>query len=138
MINTSTASSTSGRPLLKTLSGSTAPATTAALILSITSIIMMTMTAPVPANAIKPRNEALCNTGLFENFLEFRCTPLGNIEDEGYSKAMSKREQAMTDSLLSKLSFSSDGTTETRTERTDTENKDTTIPAPIQVDSEER
>lgn len=66
----------------------------------------------LPAHAVKPRNEALCNTGLFENFLEYRCTPIGNIEDEGQSRAMSSQEQAATDSLLSKLSLGldSDGT----------------------------
>lgn len=66
----------------------------------------------LPAHAVKPRNEALCNTGLFENFQEYRCTPLGNIEDEGKSKALSSQEEAAADSLLSKLgSFATETTT---------------------------
>lgn len=55
------------------------------------------------ARAVKPRNEALCDTGLFDNFLEYRCTPLGNIEDEGAGRKMSETEESTTSSLMSKL-----------------------------------
>jgi len=56
-----------------------------------------------PVRAVKPRNEALCDTGLFDNFLEYRCTPLGNIEDEGAGRKMSESEESATNSLMSKL-----------------------------------
>jgi hypothetical protein len=55
------------------------------------------------AYALKPRNEALCGTGLFENFLEYRCTSIGNIQDEGYTRPLTDQETQSTDSLLSKL-----------------------------------
>ena len=67
------------------------------------------------AHAVQPRNEALCNTGLFEHFLEYRCTPLGNIQDEGQTKALSSQEQVTTDSLLSKLSLEDSHTTASST-----------------------
>mmetsp|Transcript_19781 Transcript_19781/g.25468 ORF Transcript_19781/g.25468 Transcript_19781/m.25468 type:complete len:169 (-) Transcript_19781:311-817(-) len=67
---------------------------------TITSVLFGTCE---PAQALKPRNEALCNTGLFENFLEYRCTPIGNIADEGLGKDLTAKEQASTDSLMSKL-----------------------------------
>jgi len=64
----------------------------------------LSVAAPAdPARAVKPRNEALCDTGLFENFLEYRCTPVGNIEDEGIGKKLSATEEAAADSLMSKL-----------------------------------
>ena len=56
-----------------------------------------------PSHAVQPRNEALCQTGLFENFLEYRCTPVGDIQDEGVAKALLSQEEATTDSLLLKL-----------------------------------
>ena len=50
-----------------------------------------------------PKNEILCNTGLFENFQEYRCTSLGNISDEGKVKEIDAKEQGSMDSLLSKM-----------------------------------
>ncbi|KAG7363197.1 hypothetical protein IV203_026557 [Nitzschia inconspicua] len=59
-----------------------------------------------PAWALKPRNEALCGTGLFTNFLEYRCTDLGDISDEGQKTSFSNTNDAGTaDSLLSKLNL---------------------------------
>ena len=55
------------------------------------------------AQAVKPRNEALCDSGLFENFLEYRCTPLGNIEDEATGRELSESEELTSSSLMSKL-----------------------------------
>ena len=55
------------------------------------------------ANAVTPKNEILCNTGLFENFQEYRCTSLGDISDEGKVKEIDAKEQGSMDSLLSKM-----------------------------------
>jgi hypothetical protein len=60
------------------------------------------------AMALQPRNEPLCSTGLFENFMEYKCTPIGDIQDEGMSKDLTPAEVAATDSLLTKLGVSSD------------------------------
>jgi hypothetical protein len=68
--------------------------------------------SPPASHAVKPRNEALCNTGLFENFLEYRCTAIGNIQDEGYTKELSAEETQSTDSLLSKLGLGGDNDAE--------------------------
>jgi hypothetical protein len=68
--------------------------------------------SPPASHAVKPRNEALCNTGLFENFLEYRCTAVGNIQDEGYTKELSAEETQSTDSLLSKLGLGGDNDAE--------------------------
>jgi hypothetical protein len=58
---------------------------------------------PSVAQAVQPRNEVLCDSGLFDNFLEYRCTPLGNIEDEAAGRNLSESEESTTNSLLSKL-----------------------------------
>jgi len=59
------------------------------------------------AMALQPRNEPLCSTGLFENFMEYKCTPIGDIQDEGFSRDLTPAEAAETDSLLTKLGVSS-------------------------------
>lgn len=59
--------------------------------------------SPSDAQAVQPRNEVLCDSGLFDNFLEYRCTPLGNIEDEGAGRKLSESEESTTNSLISKL-----------------------------------
>ena len=63
------------------------------------------MNAP-RADALKPQNEALCGTGFFEHIYEYKCTAIGDIEDEGSVKAMSSDEVGLTDSLMEKLGFS--------------------------------
>jgi len=68
------------------------------------SLLLLAVT---PAEAVKPRNAALCDTGLFDNLMEYRCTPLGNIEDEGTSRNLSEKEESAADSLMSKLFDSS-------------------------------
>ena len=55
--------------------------------------------------AVKPRNEMLCGTGFFTNIWQYKCTDLGDIEDEGKIKAMSIEEESKTDSLMGKLSM---------------------------------
>jgi hypothetical protein len=52
-----------------------------------------------PAWALKPRNEALCGTGLFTNFLEYRCTDLGDISDEGQKTSFSNSNEAVPPTL---------------------------------------
>lgn len=63
---------------------------------------------PRPSNALKPKNENLCGTGLFEHFQEYRCTPIGNILDEGVSKDLTESDAGLTDSLMGKLGISSE------------------------------
>ena len=58
---------------------------------------------PSPAHALKQKNEALCGTGFFEHIYEYKCTAIGDIEDEGYSKGLSQAETGLTDSLMGKL-----------------------------------
>jgi hypothetical protein len=55
------------------------------------------------AQAVKPRNEMLCGTGFFTNIWQYKCTDLGDIEDEGKIKAMSTEEESKMDSLMGKL-----------------------------------
>jgi hypothetical protein len=55
------------------------------------------------AQAVKPRNEMLCGTGFFTNIWQYKCTDLGDIEDEGKIKAMSAEEEAKMDTLMGKL-----------------------------------
>jgi len=64
-----------------------------------------TVMVPSPALALKPKNEALCGTGFFEHIYEYKCTAIGDIEDEGTSRVMSKDENGLTDSLMGKLGF---------------------------------
>lgn len=73
---------------------------TAALLLPFATVM-----APSPALALKPKNEALCGTGFFEHIYEYKCTAIGDIEDEGTSRVMSKDENGLTDSLMGKLGF---------------------------------
>lgn len=58
---------------------------------------------PLPAQALKERNEALCGTGFFENYNPYRCTDIGDILDEGTSSPLSQSEEAKLDSLMSKF-----------------------------------
>lgn len=62
---------------------------------------------PSPAHALKQKNEALCGTGFFEHIYEYKCTAIGDIEDEGYSKGLSQAESGLTDSLMGKLGVDS-------------------------------
>lgn len=81
-----------------------------------TAAIVNIVTAQ-PSWAIKPRNEALCGTGLFTNFLEYRCTDLGDISDEGQKTSFSSSNDAGTaDSLLSKLNLELDDSFQTTTD----------------------
>ena len=57
------------------------------------------------ANALQERNEALCSTGFFTNIWQYKCTVVGDIEDEGVAKELSSDDERTVDSLLSKLSI---------------------------------
>ena len=70
--------------------------------IAVTFVITVT-TFTSSANALQPRNEPLCSTGLFEHFMEYKCTPIGDIADEGRGKKMSLVEERTTDALLYKL-----------------------------------
>jgi len=62
-----------------------------------------------PALAIQPKNEALCSTGFFENSWQYKCTELGDIEDEGKATGLSRVQETAADSLFDKLQqFSND------------------------------
>ncbi len=63
---------------------------------------------PTPAQALKPKNDALCGTGFFEHIYEYKCTAIGDIEDEGKTKKMNSNEIGITDSLMGKLNISDD------------------------------
>ena len=63
--------------------------------------------AAYKGHALKQKNEALCGTGFFEHIYEYKCTAIGDIEDEGYSKGLSQAETGLTDSLMGKLGVDS-------------------------------
>lgn len=67
------------------------------------AVVAAVATIPSPALALKAKNEALCGTGFFEHIYEYKCTAIGDIEDEGYSKSLSQAETGLTDSLMGKL-----------------------------------
>lgn len=66
--------------------------------------------------ALQERNEALCGTGFFTNIWQYKCTDLGDIEDEGKAKELSDEDQGTVDSLLAKLNFESAGLKDTKEE----------------------
>ena len=68
-----------------------------------TSIFLAASSSSKPSHALKPRNEQLCGTGFFDNFMEYRCTDIGDISDEGKSTSLSASEAGAADSLLSKM-----------------------------------
>jgi hypothetical protein len=63
---------------------------------------------PRSAWAVQERNEALCGTGFFTNFMEYRCTELGDISDEGLPGALSDSQSERADALLSKFQLVDD------------------------------
>ncbi len=83
------------------------------------------MTAnPSPANALQKRNEALCGTGFFEHFNEFRCTAIGDISDEGGAKKLNENESMAADSLMGKLGLSTSDIDMGETNKKDTDKQD--------------
>lgn len=63
------------------------------------------MALPPAAHALQEKNEVLCNTGFFTNVGAWYCTDIGNIGDEGKSKALSDEANSRVDSLMSKFDF---------------------------------
>jgi hypothetical protein len=45
-----------------------------------------------PAKALQEKNDVLCGTGFFTHIFEYKCTEIGDIEDEGTSKGLSSTE----------------------------------------------
>merc|ERR1712238_96225 len=70
--------------------------------------IMMAATVPTPALALRNKNEALCSTGFFEHIYEYKCTSIGDIEDEGTSKKLGQVEINVADNLMAKLGLDTD------------------------------
>lgn len=95
----------SRRDVFKTTYHSFNIAVAAAVTLTTTTTILTPTSA---AYALQPRNELFCSTGLFEHFMEYKCTPIGDILDEGVSKELTNVEEQTTDSLLSKLGIDDD------------------------------
>lgn len=62
---------------------------------------------PRSAWAVQERNEALCGTGFFTNFMEYRCTEIGDISDEGLPGGLSDSQSQRADALLSKFQLDS-------------------------------
>ena len=67
-------------------------------------------------SALQERNEALCGTGFFTNIWQYKCTDLGDIEDEGVAKELSDQDQGTVDSLMAKLNFESVGVKDAKDE----------------------
>mmetsp|Transcript_1911 Transcript_1911/g.2541 ORF Transcript_1911/g.2541 Transcript_1911/m.2541 type:complete len:158 (-) Transcript_1911:131-604(-) len=63
---------------------------------------------PDEARALKARDELLCGTGFFTNIAQWKCTDIGDILDEGQSKALDTKQESATDSLMSKMNLSFD------------------------------
>ncbi len=77
------------------------------------SFLAVPIAIPLPfikareADALQPKNDLLCGTGFFEHIYEYKCTVIGDIQDEGIAKDMSSKEVDMTDNLIWKLGLSS-------------------------------
>jgi len=80
--------------------------------------------APSPSHALQKKNEALCGTGFFEHFNEFRCTAIGDISDEGNSRKLKDDEVNATDSLMSKMGLSLDDLGEVDINKTSQKNNE--------------
>lgn len=92
--------------------------------LSVPSIVCL---HPSSALALKQKNEALCGTGFFEHIYEYKCTSIGDIEDEGTSKELSSAETGVTDSLMGKLGFDTDDVIESTDYNSNSNNKSNDI-----------
>jgi hypothetical protein len=60
-----------------------------------------------PAKALQEKNDVLCGTGFFTHIFEYKCTEIGDIEDEGTSKGLSSTEESSIDALMSKFDVGS-------------------------------
>jgi hypothetical protein len=62
---------------------------------------------PQPSIALTDKNDALCQTGFFTNIMQYRCTEIGDISDEGIAQDLTTDQVASTDALMSKLNVNS-------------------------------
>jgi hypothetical protein len=91
---------------------------------SAASLVFASGAVPSAANAVVERNEALCATGFFVNIYQYKCTDIGDIEEDGKAKELSNDENSSVNSLMGKLgldestSFVSDKTTSTNSDVT--------------------
>ena len=69
--------------------------------------LLSTIALPQSANAVRKRNDELCNTGFFTNIAQWYCTEFGDISDEGVGKELSESQESATDSLMTKFSLDS-------------------------------
>ena len=69
----------------------------------VTTCCITTTITKQEAQALQERNEALCGTGFFEHFNEFKCTAIGDISDEGTTKELSEKDVERVDGLMGKL-----------------------------------
>jgi hypothetical protein len=67
---------------------------------------------PRSALGIQPRNEALCGSGFFTNIWQYKCTEIGDIEDEGVAKNLSADDEIALDSLILKLNLKDEDLTQ--------------------------
>lgn len=65
--------------------------------------LFLVLSPPKSASALQKKNEALCNTGFFENIWQYRCTDLGDISDEGRTTQLSESQEGSVESLMGKL-----------------------------------
>jgi hypothetical protein len=84
-------------------STSTSTSRRAFFVAGITSIGFVLGGANNEALAVQERNELLCGTGFFTNIWQYKCTDIGDIEDEGKSKSVTAEEDAKMDTLMGKL-----------------------------------
>lgn len=93
---------------------------------AVAALVPGLVVAPPQALAVKKKNEALCGTGFFEHIYEYKCTSIGDIQDEGYSKGLNSAESGLTDSLMGKLgvesgdAFGDNGATESKAKPSET------------------
>lgn len=97
---------------------------TVAVISVVTISTTTTIIPTTAAYALQPRNEPLCSTGLFEHFMEYKCTPIGDIQDEGMSKGLTSVDEQTTNSLMSKLGLDHHDTTTTTTTYSESNGKE--------------
>ena len=104
----STARSESSKSSIQETDSNSPPTIHRSAFLSSTVALFGLLSATPAAHALKKKNEALCGTGFFEHIYEYKCTAIGDIEDEGTSKGLSQSETGLTDSLMGKLDLGSD------------------------------
>lgn len=70
--------------------------------------ILIASASAAPARALQEKNEGLCGTGFFTHYMEYRCTDIGDISDDGKVTDLTESERTKTDALLTKLHLDND------------------------------